>query len=89
MKLVSDLYTASICMFPCMYPAIIMPMANRKHATRDRTSGTLGFDISLYPSWSSKGISQWHTSIAHEFVISWFKILSFNLIYSMIETHVP
>ena len=65
MKLVSDLYTASICMFPCMYPAMIMPMANRKHATRDSVSGTLGFDISLYPSWSSKGISQWHTSIAH------------------------
>ena len=74
---------------PMYVSAMIMPMANRKYATRDGTSGTLGFDISLYPSWSSKGIGQWHTSIAHEFIISWFKILSFNLIYSMIKTHVP
>ena len=72
-----------------MYPAMMIPIANRKQATSDRTRGTLGFDISLYPSWSSERISQWHTSIAHEFIIFRFKILSFNLIYSMIETHVP
>ena len=27
-------------MFPCMYPATIIPMANTKHATNDNTSGT-------------------------------------------------
>ena len=28
-------------MFPCMYPATIIPMANTKHATNDNTSGTV------------------------------------------------
>ena len=29
-------------MFPCIYPATIIPIANRKQAVNDNTSGTVG-----------------------------------------------
>jgi len=41
-KLVSDLYTASICILPLIYPAMMIPIAKKKQAASDNTSGTVG-----------------------------------------------
>ena len=42
MKLVRDLYTASICILPLKYPATMIDRPNAIHASSDSTSGIVG-----------------------------------------------